>query len=82
MRRISIFIGLKIIELATILFIGAILYVVGKWNPLGMTGAGDAWWHYVGAGLVHAIIILGGGGIVAVLLCWLIIQNWEWSGRA
>lgn len=82
MRRISIFVGLKTIESAVLLLIGIMLYFMGKWNPFSMEGVEDVWWHYVGCGILHTIIILGSGAIVGFLLYCLIKQNWEWSGRA
>ena len=81
MKRVSIFIVLKVAELDALLLISVILFFIGKWNPLNMTGVEDMWWHYVGAGLAHTMIFLGGGFILIAILYRLIKLNWEWAKK-
>ena len=75
MKRILIFLGLKIVEIGGVLFAP---FYLGKWNPLDLRINNGTMFDLWFCGIGHLLVIgllLGCSGLVIGIL----IANWKWS---
>lgn len=90
MRRISIFIGLKIVEIVGSIFIFTACSALGNILPIEWTDGTDIVWtrdvgSFIALGITGMMVIFG--AVVASIILYHVIKaiikkNWEWSGRA
>jgi len=81
MKKILIFLGLKIAEISAFVLVMLLITLVGKWNPLALktVGEGDTvalpetFWQYFAAGWVYIAFLCAIAFII--VLGWLWIKN-------
>ena len=73
MKRVLVFVGLKVAEISAVVFIP---WGLGLWNPLGLR---DDYAWVTGLGYICLGIWLP---VIIFLICYgLISVNWEWSKK-
>jgi len=74
MKRILVFIGLKIAEISAIVFIP---WGLGLWNPIGLPDDAPAWVMGLGTILIGLVV-----PVLLLCLCYVLISvNWEWAKK-